>query len=175
MLKLTRTLPITWGETSIVLPVVRLVATQKTRHPVALSVPDAPFSIVASESVEIIVRCNLGDFPEMLSGTWADGVPYAKVRFEPYTVEALVKTADPELSDRSSVARLRLLLLRVPIAALDIDDEWEKDDEHSYSRDGIEVIAVKPKPRLDAEVYVGEPGTDGWQHIGTTEGGVTWA
>lgn len=174
-LKLTRTLPITWGETSTVLPVVRLVATQKTSHPVAHSVPDAPFSILASEQVEVVVRAAVGEFAEVLSRPTAGGFPYAKVRFGEHVADALVNHEGEDLRVGDITWLFRLLLLRIPVAAIDIDGEWEKDEEHSYAHDGVYVTAVKPKPRLDAEVYVGEPDTECWRHVGTSEGGVTWA
>lgn len=165
-LKLTRTLPITWGDTSIVLPVVQVVATQKYRQVLVggMAPPTVP---LASESVEITVRCNYGDFPEMMRGTMGDPVQYAHLRFEPYTVDALAKVAETEMRTASVMTLLTFLLLRVPVEALEIDDEWEKDNDHSYGRDGVWVTVVKPKPQFGAEVYVGKPGESGWQHIGT--------
>lgn len=168
-LRFARTVPITWGATSIELPIVRLVATRKSSAPLVRG-HETPGALVASESVEVTVRCNLGDFPELLSGTWGDRVPHAWLRFPPHTVDALAKFTEQEPSYRGLTHLLTFLLLRVPVSAIWFDEsEWAKDEELSYSRDGVQVTVVKPKPRLDAEVYVGEPGTGGWEHVGAAQ------
>ena len=176
-LKLTRTLPVTVGSTTKELRVVRVVATQSAPHMLALSVADAPFSIVAHERVEITFHADLTDFYDEIMGTTsADPVPYADIQFGEHAVKAMMRPAEvaAPFGDGTPIL-LTFMLLRVPFAALGFDDEdeWEKDDEHSYSHDGTQVIAIKPKPQ-PPEVYVGAPDGEGWQHIGTATGPIVW-
>lgn len=148
MLKLERTLPVTFGEISKVLPVVRVIATKKLHSPLARGV-GAPVGLLRSETVEITFRTMAGEFDSVFAGkTMADSVPKAWIRFEPHTVEAMMERSEPEFALAAASSLITFMLLRVPVDALDFDDEWEEDTEHSYSRDGVVAIAAKPKPRL---------------------------
>jgi hypothetical protein len=169
-LKLTRTLDITIGSEPKTLKVVRVLAKQATSHQYAQSVPAAPpYSIVTHESVMVVVRSHLGDFPALYGGTASDSVPYAEIRFGEDTVKAMVRMDEPDLSEHHGEILLTFLLLRVPVAALDFpEDDWERDEEHSYSRDGIRVTAIRPKPPSD--VFGRKHGDDEWKHLGTATG-----
>lgn len=155
-LKLTRTLAVTLGDITKVLRVMHVVATQASYGPIALSVPDGPFRLVASEKVEITFRAKGTDYADMLPAIHADSVPYTKIRFGEQDTKAMLGKVEPILRQHDTACLITFLLLRVPVAALafDDEDEWEKDEEHSYSRNGTNVIAIKPKP-LPPEDYVG--------------------
>lgn len=150
MLTLARTLPVTFGATTKELPVVRLIATQKLRQ-LDLSRLTEPMSLVASEKVEITFRAKVADFyDELVSGTMAGPLPHGSVQFAEQSVDAMIartEAAAPSFADEPGVL-LTVLLLRVPVDAIDIDADWEKDEEHSPFYDGAYVIAVKPKARL---------------------------
>lgn len=143
-LKLTRTLPVIVGSTTKTLPVVRLVAT--THHRDWEGRESGPLAILASEKVEIIFRATGVDYVDMLPGIYADSVPYAEIQFGEIGTKAMVGKVEPILSLNGDAACLiTFLLLRVSSSMLDIDAEWERDNEHSHSRNGLEVIAIRPK------------------------------
>lgn len=176
-LKLRRTLPVTVGDTTKTLPVVRVVATQTMRYPDVQSVPSKPLAILGSEKVEIVFRAGLTDFyDELMGATAANAIPYGTIHFGHGTAGVRTMIRDAEIAaphGEGTSVLLTFLLLRVPVHTTEFDDDWEKDEEHSYSRDGVYVTAMKPKPRI--EVHVGDPNADGgWQYVGTSTGGVTW-
>lgn len=148
-LKLTRTLPVTVGAATKVLRVVRVIATQTAPHGLTESVPDKPFSMVAHEKIEITFRADIADFyDELMGATHADPVPYATLQFGEHAVKAMMRPAEVAAPwGNGTPVLLTFMLLRVPVAALAFDDEdgWERDEEYGYSRNGTNVIAVRPK------------------------------
>ncbi|WP_297827501.1 hypothetical protein [Mycobacterium sp.] len=145
MPQLATALPVTLGETNKTLPVVRVAITQKLVR-LDLGRMNDPIGRVASESVEITLRAAEGDVADMFSGSAADPVPYARIRLGDQDVEAMFKLGEP--CTNGFELDLVFLLLRVAPHAIQFGDDWELDDERSYSHDGVTVQVVRPKQKL---------------------------
>lgn len=149
-LKLTSPLPVTFGVTTKLLPIVRAIFTQK--YTVWRGRETGIGSVLDREQVEIVFRAGIADFyDELLGATAADPVPQGRIQFGVHSVDALMGSWESETpSNGPSAELLTCLLLRVPNAAFDVNgDDWEFDEKHSYTNDGLYVTAVKPKELAD--------------------------
>lgn len=144
--QLETSLNVTLGETSRTLPVARVTLTQKL-HVLELGRATAPVGRLASEEVKITLRAEV-NFAEMAFGSAADPVPYAKIRLDDQDVDAMVKLGQLRMGRDDPELDIVFLLLRVAPEMIQFGDDWELDDERSYSRDGVTVQTVRPKQRL---------------------------
>ena len=162
---MSRTLPVSFGDATTTLKVVRVLSTKRLR---GWPLDGGPGALLASEEAEIVVRVSERDYLALNLYASGDSIPYARLQFGDITAEAMLKRTEQDMRSKMlDELLLTFLLLRVSPDVLEFDDDWERDEEHCYLGELTHVTAMRPKQRLETDR--GE-----WQSIGTSDTGVVY-